>query len=235
MWLVFKNSLLFFTVSLLAGCGQIFEMLYCDYGYGAVQNNFYQPGVNLLNKCLELDRLSNDQRAKFLQGRAWAHFNLENNKLALADQESAFELKPPTQHFEFINHAAYLRRLQLFQESLAPLKAAQNLDQQGAHTSMMTQYNLGWSLYELGRFEEAVEAFSTGMRLQPDYPFAYLRRGLVFYNQGKSISAKEDFSDFLMLAGDRAVNIPAALKKEIKKLPAEYSEFKNFIAQLAAE
>ncbi len=232
MWPAFKKCLLLPTVLLLTGCGQFFEMVYCDYGYGAVQNNFYQTGINLLNKCLELNRLSTDQRSKYFQGRAWAHYNLDNNKAALADQESAFELKPPTQHFEYINHAAYLRRLELFHESLVPLKAALNLDQLGAHASMMTQYNLGWSLYELGRFDEAHEAFTTGIRHQPDYAFAYLRRGLVFYHQGKKASARENFSDFLMLTADQSVNIPSALKKEIKELPSEYAEIKKFLAQL---
>ncbi len=224
-----------FTILLLTGCGQFFEMIYCDYGYGGVQNNFYQTGVNLLNKCLELDRLSIDQRTKYLQGRAWAHFNLENNNQALADQEAAFELKPPTQHFEFINHAAYLRRLERFRESLNPLRAAQSLEHLGTRSSTMTQYNLGWSLYELGRLEEAAEAFSLGIRYESDYPFAYLRRGLVFYYQGKGASAKEDFSDFIMLTDSQKINIPAALRKELEELPSEYGEFKSFLAKLASD
>ncbi len=84
----------------------------------------------------------------------------------------------------------------------------------------------------LGRLEEVAEAFSADIRLKPDYPFAYLRRGLVFYNQGNESGAEEDFSDFLMLNGAQNINIPTALKKEIKELPLEYAEIKNFLAQL---
>ncbi len=203
-------------------------MVYCDYGYGAVQNNFYQTGINLLNKCLDLNHLSMEQRAKYLQGRAWAHYNLENYQQALADQESAFELRPPTQHFEFINHAAYLRELQYYRESLLALKSAQAIDQLQGHPTMVTQYNIGWSLYELKRFGEAVEAFSTGILQQPDYPFVYLRRGLAYHKQGKPGNAKEDFTEFLMLIENQQINMPAVLKKELAELPSEYADIKNF-------
>lgn len=227
MWSPLKRSLVFFTASLLSGCGQVFELVYCDYGYAAVQNNMYQTGANLLDKCLELDRLSTEQRTKYLQGRAWAHYNLENNEQALADQESAFELKPATRYREFINHATYLRRLKLFRESLTALKSAQKIDELSGHPVMMTQYNLGWSLYELNRFEESIQAFTKGMSQQPDYPFAYLRRGLAYYKQGKNANAEEDFSEFWSPIGDQQVNIPEALKQELHELPIEYSDFKN--------
>lgn len=212
---------------MLTGCSQAFELIYCDYGYGGVKNNFYQTGVNLLNKCLDLDHLSTDQRSTYLQGRAWAHHNLENNELALADQESAFKLRPPKQQFEFINHAAYLTRLALFQESLLALKSAQAIDRLQGPPSMVTQYNLGWSLYKLGQFEEAVAAFTTGISQQPDYPFVYLRRGLAFYQQGQWNNAKEDFSEFLILIGDKKVNIPEPLKMELRELPPEFGNFKS--------
>ena len=227
MWLLLKRSLVLCIASLLAGCGQIFELVYCDYGYGAVQNNFYQTGVNLLNKCLELEHLSIGQQANYLQGRAWAHHNLENNNQALTDQALAFELKSPTQYHEFINHAAYLRRLQLFQESLNALRPAQKIDKLNGHPSMMTQYNLGWSLYKLNRFEESILAFTKGIPQQPDYPFVYLRRGLAYYKLGKSVNAEEDFSEFLLLIGEQEVNIPETIKQELRELPSTYNDIKN--------
>jgi len=205
----------------------MFEVIYCDYGYGSVENQFYQLGANLLNKCLDLEHLSTDDRATYLQGRAWANFNLGNNKLALVDQQSAFKIRPPTQHFEFINHAAYLRRLELFRESLIALKSAKEIDQARGHPSMLTQYNLGWSLYELNRYEEAIEAFSLGIMQQPDYPFVYLRRGIAYLKQGRETNAREDFSEFLLLVGDQDIIIPADLITEITELPSEYSDIKN--------
>ena len=227
MWSLLKRSLVFCVASLLAGCGQISELVYCDYGYGAVKNNFFQIGANLLNKCLELEHLSIGEQATYLQGRAWAHHNLENNRQALTDQELAFELKPPTQYHEFINHAAYLRRLQLFRESLNALRPAQKIDELNGHPSMVTQYNLGWSLYKLNRFEESIQAFSKGIPQQPNYPFVYLRRGLAYYKLGRSVNAKEDFSDFLLLIGEQEVNIPETIKQELRELPSEYDDLKN--------
>ena len=186
-----------------------------------MENNFFQTGVNLLDKCLALDHLGNKERSKYLQGRAWAHYNLENDQRALDDQQAAFVLKPPTQHFEYINHAAYLRRMERFRESLIALRSAQEIDELKGQFNMATQYNLGWTLYELSRFDEAVEAFSRGIPQQPDYAFAYLRRGFAYYQQGKDILAKEDFSEFLTLIAEKEVNIPTDLKKEIIELPLE--------------
>jgi len=222
-----KSTLLVVLSTLLSGCGQLFELVYCDYGYGGVENQFYQTGVNLLDKCLALEHLDVEQRSKYLQGRAWAHYNLENNQQALADQEAAFALKRPTQHYEFINHAAYLRRLERFHDSLRVIRSALEIDELNGQPNMVTQYNLGWTLYELNRFDEALVAFTRGIEFQPDYAFIYLRRGLAFYKQGEGANAKQDFAEFLNLVGEKQVNIPAALKKEISELPSEYSNIRN--------
>jgi len=222
-----KSAILVVLTTLLTGCGQLFELVYCNYGYGGVENQFYQTGVKLLDKCLALDHLDTEQKSKYLQGRAWGHFNLENNAQALDDQQAAFALKPPTQHFEFINHAAYLRRLERFHDSLNALRLAQKIDELNGQPNMVTQYNLGWTLYELNRFDEAVAAFSRGIPYQPDYAFVYLRRGLAYFKQGKGANAKQDFAEFLSLVGEQEVNIPTAVKKEISELPSEYSNIKN--------
>ena len=221
------KPLILLSASLLSGCDQAFELVYCEYGYGGVKNQFYQTGVNLLDKCLALEHLSEEQQATYLQGRAWGHYNLENNEQALADQDSAFALRAPEQYYEHLNHAAYLRRLQRFHESLNALKSARAIEESQGHVGMATLYNMGWSLYELGRFEEAVEFLNQGILQQPDYAFAYLRRGFAYYKQGKESQAKKDFSEFLILIADKEVNIPAELKKEIFELPSEYTEFRN--------
>ena len=92
---------------------------------------------------------------------------------------------------------------------------------------MVTQYNLGWVLFELNRFEEAIEAFSKGIPQQPNYPFVYLRRGLAYLKQGDTKNARQDFDEFIALVGDQQVNIPAELKEELDKLPPEFSALQN--------
>jgi tetratricopeptide (TPR) repeat protein len=64
---------------------------------------------------------------------------------------------------------------------------------EGEKVSMMTQYNKGWSLLELGRHKEAVEAFTKGLPIQPDYAFVYWRRGLAYESLGNKELAKRDF------------------------------------------
>jgi len=221
------KPLVVFSALLLSGCNPAFELVYCDYGYGGVKHGFYQTGANLLDQCLALDHLSNDDRAKYLQAKAWAHFNLENNQQALADQESAFALKPPAEQSEFINHAAYLRRLALYQESLLALRSAQKIDLQNGAPSMVTQYNLGWVLFELNRYDDAIEAFSIGIPQQPNYPFVYLRRGLTYLKQGNTTKAREDFEEFETLVDNKPVNFPPDLKQAVNELPSEFSRLKN--------
>ncbi len=61
---------------------------------------------------------------------------------------------------------------------------------------MMTQYHLGWSLSALGRYDEAVQAFTRGISDQPDYPFVYWRRGLAYEALHQSENARADFDQF---------------------------------------
>lgn len=222
-----KNVFLSIVVFLLPGCGQLYELVYCEYGKGGIENKFYQTGVNLLDRCLALEQLSDQQRVEYLQALAWGHFNLNDSEQAVANQELAFELRPPEQHHEFINYAAYLRGMGLYAESLQPLKQAQKLDQLAGYPRMLTQYNLGWSLYALGHYQQAIDAFNTGLPQRPDYAFAYLRRGLAYHKLGKHDFAREDFLEFLMLVGDKQVSMPDDIKSDIESLPAEYAEIKS--------
>lgn len=108
------------------------------------------------------------------------------------DAGAAFT-SPAKQYEEFISRAHYLRRIARYAESLQALQEAEKIDQKRGRPSMMTQYNLGWTLAELGRHAEAVEAFTLGMQSQPEYPFAYWRRGLSLESLGRTNEARDDF------------------------------------------
>jgi tetratricopeptide (TPR) repeat protein len=125
--------------------------------------------------------------------RAWAHFSLRQDSQAVTDEEAAFKLKPPSDYREFMNYSSYLRRVKRYQDSLKALRSAEEIELKNGSVSMMTQYNLGWTLFELERYEEAVKAFTLGIPKQPDYPFAYWRRGLAHEAMGKKTLAKSDF------------------------------------------
>ena len=224
-----KWILILFIASLISGCEEISQGFYCKLGFKMARISSFQTAIQLLNKCLELKSLSIDQKATYLQGRAWSHYSLKNYEIALSDQETSFQLKPPTSHNEFINHATYLRKLNRFEDSLKPLLKLKKIDELQGHPSMMTQYHLGWSYYELGRYDEAIEAFTTGIPSQPDYAFVYLRRGFAYDKTKNTANAESDFSRFVTLFKKREIALPESVATEIRKLSVNYEVLKDVL------
>lgn len=174
----------------------------CEAGEKQLFANKYSEAVNLTSKCLINPNLNSQSRIRALQVRAWANFKLRNDPLAVADQEESFKLKPPSEYREFINYASYLRRVKRYEDSLKALLSAERIDRAEGRQSMMTQYNIGWTLSELRRYDEAVKAFSKGIPLQPDYPYVYWRRGLALEALGKNKEAAKDYENAARLIND---------------------------------
>ncbi len=209
---------------LLSACGQVDKWYYCGYGQKNAQDGHYEVALELLGKCLELKSLSAEQRAFYLQSRAWSYFSLDDFDNALDDQQQSFRLVAPSTRDELINYAAYLRMAGRVQQSLEPLREAEALDERDGHSSMMTQYNLGWSLYELGRYDEAIAAFSRGIPSQPDYPFVYFRRGLAYDRVGRTDEADADFIEFVSFFENEDVVFNERFESELRELSGRYPE-----------
>lgn len=182
---------------LAIGCSSDAPESICEYGVNAAREGKYEEAVKVISSCLVLPGLAATARADALQARAWAHSNLLHHSLAVEDQEEAFKLQPPSDYREFINYASYLRRVGRHQSSLDAVLTAERMD--GDKVSMMTQYNKGWSLAELGRHKEAAEAFTKGIPVQPDYAFVYWRRGLAYEGLGEKQLAQRDFEQCAQL------------------------------------
>ncbi len=58
---------------------------------------------------------------------------------------------------------------------------------------MKYYYHLGWTLYENKEYEKAIDAYTEGLKYQPEYVFAYWRRGLAYEQLGNQSGAEEDF------------------------------------------
>ena len=143
---------------------------------------------------------------------------LGQNTLAVEDQEAAYELRKPSEYRQFINYASYLRAAGRIEDSLTAILAAERME--GGKVSMMTQYNKGWSLPELGRHREAVEALTKGIPIQPDYAFVYWRRGLAYEALGEKEQARSDFerSATLLIEKDNAAGAGGLLPEMRQKL-----------------
>jgi tetratricopeptide (TPR) repeat protein len=190
---------------LAIGCSSDVPVAVCEYGANTAREGKYEEAVKVISSCLALPGLPDTERADALQARAWSYSNLSQHALAVEDQEKAFKLRPPSDYREFINYASYLRRVGRHQNSLDAVLAAERTE--GGKVSMMTQYNKGWSLLELGRYKEAVDAFTKGVPVQADYAFVYWRRGLAYEGLGERQLAQRDFercAELLIAANNAA-------------------------------
>lgn len=166
----------------------------CAAGAMAQQAGKPRLAVSLMTKCLSAEHSTRKARADALKIRAKALDDLDDHGGALADTEAAFQLEAPKLAQDFTRYALYLRRSHRLSDSLQAARAAELLDQQAGASTMPTQYHLGWTLFDLGRNQEAIDAFSRGIDKQPDYAFAYWRRGLAFERLANRDRACADFA-----------------------------------------
>lgn len=188
---IIRNLFLGLICSCLSACGEAD----CEVGEKKILSNEFTTGIDRISKCLNQTGLKTDERARALQVRSWAYNNVHQDIEAIADLEAAFKLKAPSNYNEFINYGSILRRVKRYEDSLDALREAEKINQ----SSMMTQYNLGWTLSELGRYNDAVKAFSQGIPMQPDYPYVYWRRGLAFEALDQQKNAIADFEQAAQL------------------------------------
>ncbi len=170
-------------------------------------------------------------RARALKIRAFSHMRLDDYARAVADQEAAIKTGEPVSYGNWINYSLYLRYVGRLKDSLAAVRSAEKKEQEsGSGTSMMTQYQLGWALADLKQHEQAIEAYSRGIPLQPDFAFAYWRRGVSYDAIGNRAKAKADFEQaakLLATAEERAKDdglmpeVRASLKKYGIEIPGK--------------
>ncbi|RYY02211.1 MAG: tetratricopeptide repeat protein [Gammaproteobacteria bacterium] len=78
---------------------------------------------------------------------------------------------------------------------------------------MSYYYHLGWTYAEMGESTKAIEAYSEGLKTQPNYPFAFWRRGLAYEKLGKIAEAHADYKTAYTLG--------------MKNNPEKFKEFLN--------
>lgn len=86
-------------------------------------------------------------------------------------------------------------------------------------------YHRGWTLFEMKRFDEAIAAFSDGMKFQQDYAWAFMRRGCAYAAIGETSKAIDDLDQASVLFGrqpairtESFTNLKAAIAAERAKI-----------------
>jgi len=75
-------------------------------------------------------------------------------------------------------------------QALATLDAL--VEQKGPQRGMPFHYHRGWTLSELGRYEEAIAEFTVGLESQPDYQWALSKRACAAASLGRHRAALAD-------------------------------------------
>ena len=99
-------------------------------------------------------------------------------------------LKPDC--WSYIRKAAGLREQKNFNASLEQIELYNQCDT--SKVRMPYYYHLGWTYADMGDYAKAVDAYSEGMKTEPNLPFAYWRRGIAYEKLGKAPEAKADYA-----------------------------------------
>jgi tetratricopeptide (TPR) repeat protein len=73
------------------------------------------------------------------------------------------------------------------------------VEEHGPQDGMMFHYHRGWTLSELRRYADAVEEFTTGLKAQPDYTWALIKRSCALAQLGRVPEALKDMEQALDL------------------------------------
>ncbi|HSH97498.1 MAG: tetratricopeptide repeat protein [Methylophilaceae bacterium] len=188
-----KRLLILPLLTLLLSCSAKADLADCKAGIEANGKKEYLLAIESLTKCLNLP-LKNEAQAYILAERAGAYFNTKQYNLAIDDQKQAIVLEKPKDVWPLLMLGAYYREVKEFDKSLEAINAAFNYDEDGPGTGagMAVYYHKARTLYEAGRYNEAIESYTLGIPKQPDYGYALYERGRSYEAVGNKDMAKRD-------------------------------------------
>lgn len=116
---------------------------------------------------------------------------------ALAIFRDMARADPGDAYWPTLNASIYQRLMGRPAEALASIDAFAAAA--GAQTGMAFHYHRGWTLAELGRHDDAIEAFTLGLANQPDFPWALIKRACSYAAVGRLRQALADQERGVML------------------------------------
>lgn len=91
----------------------------------------------------------------------------------------------------YISNAVKFRSEGKYEDSLLEIEKHNVCDKSEIRMSYF--YHKGWTLYEMKEYQRAVEAFTSGLETEPNYIYAYWRRGLAYEAMGEIQNAQESY------------------------------------------
>ncbi|WP_143134990.1 hypothetical protein [Burkholderia ubonensis] len=156
--------------------------------------------IDVASRCLALPDSGVLARSLFLRIRGEACAAQHNTTSAIANLEEAYQLVPPKTGWEVISLASAYYEAARYADEVALIQDAMRkeigMSGRGSGFGMPLYYHLGRGLVALNRNEEAIEALTTGIPAQPDYPYAYWYRSMAYENLHDEAHAKADLAQF---------------------------------------
>ena len=191
----------------------------------------YQESLDRFTQLLARDDLTPAARANILGFRGQSYSLLKRDDSALADLEEAIRLDP-AHDLIFATLSGALNRMGRREEALIQARYALALNPD----SFQNQWTLGWVLYDLGRWEEAVKPFGMACESNPVqswcayHALALLRSGREQQARaavGKAASLPESDSGAYVLAKYHAVAGDRAGSLRLLRRSLDLSPFTN--------
>ncbi len=203
------------------------QQLPCVSGQDAIERRAFSTALSHLTRCLEIKGLSDRDVAAALQMRATAHSQTGNPLRASEDYRRSLELKPADIAWDLLPLGVYLREAGKHAESLEVLRRALTLDEDGPGSGpgLAVYFHLGWTLHELKRFVEAVDAYDLGVAKQPRFEGIYLRRALAHDTLGDAERARADLVRAIALSAAKGIQ-PDQAPEEYRRKFVEYGLIK---------
>lgn len=106
----------------------------------------------------------------------------------------------------------------------------------GPQEGMRYHYHRGWTLSLLGRFDEAISEFTEGLKTQPDYSSAYVRRACAYASIGRLKDALADTSEAArLLAALPGAKTTKTLRDSMDEVASMRREIEAALANTAGE
>jgi len=195
----------------------------CESGQAAVLNKLFATALSLLTRCLEARGMSDRNLAAVLHMRASAYANTGDPVKASEDYRESLGIKPAEIAWDLIPLGIYLRDAGQHGQSLEVLHEALHLDEDGPGSGpgMAVYFHLGWTLHELRRFAEAIDAYTKGIGKQPGFEGIYLRRALSSEAMGERGKARMDLLKIMDIGYERGLD-PATAPDEYRSMFIKY-------------
>jgi serine/threonine-protein kinase len=183
-----------------SGLADAYDLLGASDATGDMSPNEAMPKAKAAAlKALEIDDTLAEPHVslahvKYYYDRDWA--------VAEREYKRAIELNPnyPIAHSWY---AVYLMSAGRFDEALAQIRRAQELDP----LSLPTNMALGWVLLNARQYDQGVEQLRKTLEMDPNFILAHHRLGLIYEQQGKYDEAIAEFRQVLNLSAGKPLGI----------------------------